>query len=278
MNTQPLNTNSGRCPKAGAKALGAAALAVTAAALLLAGCGDKKSPTNTDNYKITVTFEPAGSGFAEYNPQKYENGDVVEVTAVPKTAKYQFTGWTGDASGTVNPVSVYLDGNKALTAKFEERFTVTAVAEPAAGGKISLKPDSAFYPAGSKVTLSASANADSGYKFIGWVVKDSIIETDFQLSCTVNSDTAITAKFHKMYRILVTIDPENNSGEVELNPPGPFYDEGDEVTLTAKPDDNFMSWRKPDGSFFEDMETSTNSVLTIKVGNADVKLTAKFSE
>ncbi|MCB1231832.1 MAG: choice-of-anchor I family protein [Verrucomicrobiae bacterium] len=43
--------------------------------------------------------------------------DVVNLTAVPD-AGYSFTGWTGDASGTTNPLAVTMDANKTIGATF----------------------------------------------------------------------------------------------------------------------------------------------------------------
>ena len=44
-------------------------------------------------------------------------GDTVELTAVPE-AGFSFTGWTGDASGTTNPLSVLMDATKTIGATF----------------------------------------------------------------------------------------------------------------------------------------------------------------
>ena len=46
---------------------------------------------------------------------KYTAGSVVQVTAVPNTG-FTFLNWSGAASGTSNPVSVTMDGNKSVTA------------------------------------------------------------------------------------------------------------------------------------------------------------------
>ena len=42
---------------------------------------------------------------------------VVQVRAVPN-AGYLFSNWSGDATGTSNPVSVTMNGNKTVTANF----------------------------------------------------------------------------------------------------------------------------------------------------------------
>ena len=57
----------------------------------------------------TVQVSPPGSVF--------EAGQVVRLTA-RADAGYAFTGWSGDASGTDNPLTVTLNGNLTLTAAF----------------------------------------------------------------------------------------------------------------------------------------------------------------
>jgi hypothetical protein len=50
-------------------------------------------------------------------PGPYHNGDVVKLTAVPK-AGWRLSYWSGDATGTANPVSVTINGNKTVTANY----------------------------------------------------------------------------------------------------------------------------------------------------------------
>ncbi len=47
----------------------------------------------------------------------YEFGSTVTVTAAPDPG-YLFTGWSGDASGTTNPLAVLMDADKTITANF----------------------------------------------------------------------------------------------------------------------------------------------------------------
>lgn len=271
MNTRSLSRRS----NLGVAALGAAALL---GVILAVGCTEKSNPSAPPStYTLTLTSDPAGSGSFSQVPEgtTFNAGTTVTVTVSPKTPKYKFLGWDGASTSKDSVITITMDGAKTLTAKFEERFMLTTVVSPESSGTINRSVTSDYYSAGSKVVLTAIA--DTGCTFLGWVVKDSIIQTDFQLSCTVNSDTTITAKFQKKYRILVT---KEGAGDVELDPAGPFYEVGTVVTLTATPDDDatFMSWRKPDGTLYGDVNTGTNPVLKITIGEADVKLTAKFSD
>ncbi len=70
----------------------------------------------------------ATNGTVTKNPNQtnYNHGTSVVVTATPNTG-YVFTSWTGDASGSVNPLTVVMNSNKTITANF------TAIVQPPTG-------------------------------------------------------------------------------------------------------------------------------------------------
>src|SRR5439155_3480179 len=49
----------------------------------------------------------------------YAAGSTVQLTALPATG-FAFTGWSGDASGLANPLSLTMDANHAVTAAFAD--------------------------------------------------------------------------------------------------------------------------------------------------------------
>jgi uncharacterized repeat protein (TIGR02543 family) len=56
----------------------------------------------------------------------YSANAVVTLTAVPSTG-YAFVGWSGDASGATNPVTVTMNGNKSVTALFDAVPVLTSI-------------------------------------------------------------------------------------------------------------------------------------------------------
>ena len=56
-----------------------------------------------------VTLSPSGG--------TYYAGTVVQLTAVPDSG-WSFSGWSGDLSGTTNPTTITMNGNKTVTANF----------------------------------------------------------------------------------------------------------------------------------------------------------------
>ena len=82
-------------------------------------------------YSLTSTILPAGSGTisapATTCSGGYTAGTVVQLTAVPNVG-YVFGSWSGGASGSSNPVSVTMSGNKSVTANFRASVVLVAPA------------------------------------------------------------------------------------------------------------------------------------------------------
>lgn len=67
-------------------------------------------------YTLTT---PAVNGSVAKNPNQatYNHGSTVQLTATPASG-YMFSSWSGDASGSVNPLTVTMNANKNITANF----------------------------------------------------------------------------------------------------------------------------------------------------------------
>ena len=70
-------------------------------------------------YTLTTVTDGTGSGTVDLSPPggSYTSGTVVTVTANP-AAGSSFTSWSGDLSGSTNPASITMDGNRSVTATF----------------------------------------------------------------------------------------------------------------------------------------------------------------
>ncbi|MEO0132771.1 MAG: hypothetical protein ABIK73_07580, partial [candidate division WOR-3 bacterium] len=70
-------------------------------------------------YTLTVNVMPAGAGTVTKDPDfpEYPAGTWVKLTAQANPG-YQFSSWSGDLTSTNNPDSIYMDGNKTVTANF----------------------------------------------------------------------------------------------------------------------------------------------------------------
>jgi uncharacterized repeat protein (TIGR02543 family) len=69
---------------------------------------------NSFTLNVTATN---GSVVKNPNQANYNSGTTVQLTATPNTG-YVFTSWSGDATGSTNPLTVNMNANKNITANF----------------------------------------------------------------------------------------------------------------------------------------------------------------
>ncbi|WP_439883480.1 malectin domain-containing carbohydrate-binding protein [Pontibacter sp. MBLB2868] len=107
----------------------------------------------SESYTLTVNTTGSGSVTSSPNQTSYAAGTEVMLTAAPATG-YYFAGWSGDASGSVTPLSLTMDANKTITANFVQTQTPTASKLLNAGG--------GQYTDAQSRTWSADAGATGG--------------------------------------------------------------------------------------------------------------------
>ncbi len=219
-----------------------------------------------DDYTLTLTTVGSGSATKSPNQANYRYGDVVTLTATADTG-WSFYDWTGDASGTDNPLTITIQGNTNVTARFNESgsdeyyITVTTVGD----GSVTFLPDQATYQIGDEVTLTATGGP--GYTFSSW--SGDAVGTINPVTITITGNTSVTATFiEEDYTLTVTTV---GSGDVAAVPDQATYQYGDVVTLTATAD--------PGWSFYDwaGDATGTDNPLTITI-TGDTNVTARFSE
>ncbi len=88
-----------------------------------AGADQVLSVTVTDttavNYILNISVNGNGTTSPAAGAHSYPAGTSVRVTATP-AAGATFSGWSGAASGTTNPITVTMDADKSLTASFSD--------------------------------------------------------------------------------------------------------------------------------------------------------------
>src|SRR4029079_13152492 len=111
------------------------------------------------------------------------------LTATPAVG-WHFVGWSGDASGSTNPLDVTMDADKNITATFAIN-TYTLAVGTTGSGAVGKSPDQPDYDYGTLVTLTATPA--TGWHFVNWS-GDASGSTN-PLGVTMDANKSITANF-----------------------------------------------------------------------------------
>jgi len=174
------------------------------------------------NHTISATFEidthalnvtVSGNANVTKNPDQinYDYGAVVTLTATPDTG-WHFVGWSGDATGSDNPLIVTMDSNKNITALFEiNTYTINATAVD--HGTISPSGDIVINYGDNQTFI---ITGDAGYVINQIIVDGSSIKpiSKTYTFTNITSNHAISATFAK---IPDTTPPTLTLSGVDLN-------------------------------------------------------------
>ena len=153
------------------------------------------SVTVTDSrfFFLYAEVSPANAGTVSQPGGPYFDGTVVNISANPAQC-YQFTGWSGDAAGSDNPLNVTMDHAKLVTAHFTAKGPqpLTVHVNNPEGGNVS--PQSGDITCGQTVRLAATPAA--GYTFTGWT--GDVTGMMNPLDVTMDRPMTLTANFQVM--------------------------------------------------------------------------------
>lgn len=209
----------------------------------------------------TVTSADGGIDCGKTCSRKYREGTVITLTA-GAAKDSTFTGWSGGGCYGTGSCTVRITEATRIAAAFEGARTLkaTKTSRNKGSGTVTSSPAgidcgsacSARYPAGTLVTLTAAADAESA--FIGWSGGGCY----GLLPCTVRMDGAknVKATFEGPYRLkVVKASRSKGDGTVTSAPAGidcgnacqATYPVGTKVTLTAKAGAGslFLGWSPP---------------------------------
>jgi hypothetical protein len=148
------------------------------------------APIPSTNYIVAATASPSNGGTVTISPSQasYASGTSITVTATP-APYYQFTGFSGDLTGSASPATVTVTANMSITANFTPTVSTLTVASTGHG---TVAPASGSYACGTTITLNATP--DSGYSFGQWV-GGGYSGTNSAFSFVLGSNTTETASF-----------------------------------------------------------------------------------
>ena len=109
--------------------------------------------------KVNVTID--GQGTTTFTPDQEDFGysERVLVKAFPEYG-HDFTGWTGDYTGTGNPGEFLIHRDMNITAHFEPKPPTKLTINTVGGGTVSKNPNKSEYLWGEEVTLTAVPATD----------------------------------------------------------------------------------------------------------------------
>jgi len=182
----------------------------------LSGSDNPKIITMDADKDVTATFELlyqltvniVGNGSVTKDPDKsyYELNEVVTLTAVPD-AGWGLDHWSGALSGSVNPTTITMDGDKIITATFVPLYQYHLTVNVSGYGTVTKVPNKVTYDPGEEVILTPSTVA--GWLFDHWGGDAS--GSDNPLTVTMDSNKNITATFLRSYLIDTWTAPAGNN-------------------------------------------------------------------
>jgi len=199
------------------------------------------------------------------NQATYSSGSTVLLAATPSTG-YVFTSWSGDATGSANPLTVTMNASKNITANFTAVSGTFTLNTAAVNGSVVKNPDLVNYNSGATVQLTATPN--TGFVFTSW--SGDATGSASPLTVTMNANKNITANFIAIANTF-TLSATGVNGTVLKNPDQLNYLNGANVVLTAVPNTGyvFTSWSGD--------ATGSVSPFTVNM-NSNKVVTANFTQ
>jgi len=164
---------------------------------------DKNITAVFEKVDYALTLDVIGEGtvnqeivLAKSSSTDYESGTIVQLTAVPD-ADWKFVEWSGDHTGTENPIQLKMDQAITITAKFEKVSYSLAIEIKGNGtvneAIIQAKSASTDYESGTTIQLTAVP--EDQWEFVGWSGDYEGAENPIQI--TIDKPVSIVATFEE---------------------------------------------------------------------------------
>jgi|GEM_PF-573185 len=198
---------------------------------------------NTDLVNMNASVNPEQAGTVNPPEGTYTSGKQITVVTDASDERWQFTGWSGDTTASVDSLTFDITQDMELVANYEipsdEQSILVATANPAEGGTV--VPDSGSFNFGS--TVDVEAIPAQGWEFAEW--SGDTTATSNPLSLTMDSDYNLTAVFEQTppdeYTLTTNVQPSDGG---TVDPSGGSFEPGANITVSATPVEGwqFSSW------------------------------------
>jgi len=242
---------------------------------------DKVLTANFEIKTYTLSVETVGEGEVEIEPVKteYEHGEEVNLTAISEEG-WEFVEWTGDYTGTEEEITITMDDDKNVIANFIQLFELE-VRVSEGEGNITVEwgenqfvvEDTETFEIRDGTEVNLIADPAEGYEFDFWGGTDIPVgdRRDENINVTMDDDKLAPAYFVQIVETYeLTIEAEEG-GTTDPEPGTHTYEEGEEVTVEAIPDEGyvFVEWTGA--------ETGTDTTITVTMDDHKT-ITAHFEE
>lgn len=216
-------------------------------------------------FTLSVTLD--GSGLVTKNPNlaTYPYGSAVQLTAVPD-AGWVFSSWGGNLSGSTNPTSITINGNKSVIAHFtQNQYTLTITID--GSGSVTKNPNLATYTYGQVVTLTAVPG--TGWAFSSWT--GDLTGSQNPKTITMNGNKAVTAHFSDSAAPQISGVTRVTSDPLDTNPSYGWVNVSGTVTDNIAVSQVILRIHNPGGSW------NNVSMVTRTAGKYYYRTTTAFS-
>ena len=181
--------------------------------LLMAFISVSCTTESTPVYRLNTSSVPAEAGNVNPGGGEYNDGDEVQLTAAANE-NWAFEGWEGDVAGSENPITISMDSDKSVTARFI-RLTYPLTINIEGEGTVTetvIQSKTTNYDAGTFITLEAASA--TGWIFNNW--QGDLQDTQNPIQISMDGPKTITATFlPEEYSVNLQSD---GPGSVSVNP------------------------------------------------------------
>jgi hypothetical protein len=144
-------------------------------------------------YTLTVSAQGSGTVTPDNTNNPHPAGVKINITATPNTGWY-FANWSGDATGTINPLQVTMNSSMVITGNFLAYPTYMLTLATNGQGTIALNPAGGSYL--SNTVVIATATPATGWVFTAW--SGGTNSSVNPLSLTINTNLSLTGTFAQL--------------------------------------------------------------------------------
>ncbi len=191
-------------------------------------------------YELTISIDGEGTTAPSSGTHTFEEGTNVTVEATSADG-WQFVEWTGDETCADMTINITMNSDKNITAIFEKESSGEYELTISINGEGATQPSAGNHTYEEMTNVTVEAIPAEGWEFTNWTGDET--GTDTTINVTMDSNKDITAVFEETeeYDLIINVE---GAGTTEPSEGTHSYEDGEEVTVTATPEEGwqFVEW------------------------------------